>query len=48
MQHSQKGTYHDCPLEDPTSSRIKCRYLLPTSEQKLLNPVEWGRLEEAE
>jgi hypothetical protein len=20
MQHSQKGTYHDCPLKDPTSS----------------------------
>ena len=19
MEHSQKGTYHDCPLKDPTS-----------------------------
>jgi hypothetical protein len=36
MKHSQKGTYHDCPPEDPTSS---CRYLHPTNGQKLLTPV---------
>ena len=40
MECSQKGTYHDCPLKDPTAAeRVICRYLYPTNGQKLLTPV---------
>jgi hypothetical protein len=37
---SQKGTSHDCPPEDQQAAeRLRCRYLHPTNEQKLLTPV---------
>jgi len=39
MESSHKGTYHDCPPKDPTSSWKRCRYLHPTNGQKLLTPV---------
>jgi hypothetical protein len=31
------GTYHFCPPK--ASERVRCRYLHPTNEQKLLTPV---------
>jgi hypothetical protein len=40
MEHSQKGTYHDCPVKDSTSSwKNHCWYLHPTNGQKLLTFV---------
>jgi hypothetical protein len=46
VEHSQKGTYHDCPLKDPTTNQkiqivsgFNLRYLHPTNRQKLLTPV---------
>jgi hypothetical protein len=45
MEHSQKGTYHDCSLNEPTrAQRVRCRYLLTTSGQRLLTAmVELGK-----
>jgi hypothetical protein len=48
LEHSQKGTYYDCPLEDPTSTaeRVRYRYLYPTNGQQQLTPVvELGKAE---
>jgi hypothetical protein len=39
MECSEKGAYQDCPLKDQTAERIRCRYLHPTNEQKLLTLV---------
>jgi hypothetical protein len=50
MEHSQKRTYHDCPLNDQQAAgRVRCRYLYTTNRQKLLTPVvklgkNWNRL----
>jgi hypothetical protein len=41
MESSRKGTYHGCPLKDPTTAeRVRCRYLHPTNGQKLLTLVD--------
>ena len=47
MEHSQKGTYHDCPPKtQQAAERVRCRYLHPTNGQKQLTPVvELGKAE---
>jgi hypothetical protein len=51
IESSQKGTYHDCPLKDPTSS-WKCQIQIFASNQRTeaADPCGWisGKLEEAE
>jgi hypothetical protein len=45
MECTQKGTYNDCPLKDPTSRWVRCRYLHPTNGQKLMTSVvELGKI----
>ena len=40
MEHSQKGTYHDCPPKtQQAAERGRCRYLHPTIGQMLLTLV---------
>jgi hypothetical protein len=40
MEHSQKGTYHDCPSKDPASSlKNQMQIFAPNQWQKLLIPV---------
>ena len=47
IECSQKGTYHDCPLKDPTSSRkSQMQIFAPNNGQKQLTPVlELGKAE---
>jgi hypothetical protein len=49
MEHSQNGTYHDCPLKDPTSSwKSQMQISAPNQWTEAANPCCWIRLKEFE
>ena len=51
MEHSQKGTYHDCPPKDPTNSwKSQMQIFTPNQWTEAVDPCGWIRekLEEAE
>ena len=44
MEHSQKGTYHDCPPEDPTSSwKIQMQIFAPNQWTEVADHCGWIR-----
>ena len=44
MEHSQKGTYHDCPLKDPTSSwKSQMQIFAPNQWTEAADPCCWIR-----
>jgi hypothetical protein len=51
MEHSQKGTCHDCPPKDPTSSwKSQMQIFAPNQWTETADPLGWirGKLEENE
>jgi hypothetical protein len=44
MQCSHKGTYHDCPLKDPTSSwKSQMQIFAPNQWTEAIDPCSWIR-----